>query len=104
MNRKRVTSPAVDVFAFGRLLYLVMTSCEPLETLDRQDIIQLAMKGRVPALAWPGDCRLGAQSAVTAGRCLEFHAADRPDMKTVYAEILAWEPLHGEEQDRQACP
>eukprot|EP00931_Biecheleriopsis_adriatica_P033081 TRINITY_DN19226_c0_g2_i1.p1 TRINITY_DN19226_c0_g2~~TRINITY_DN19226_c0_g2_i1.p1 ORF type:complete len:734 (-),score=79.13 TRINITY_DN19226_c0_g2_i1:201-2402(-) len=82
-------STAVDVFAFGRLLFLLATGTKPLLDMEVPNLIRAARDGRVPSLEWPDEVALpGCRQLAEA--CTQFVAEKRPGIRDIMLEIRRW--------------
>eukprot|EP00930_Biecheleria_cincta_P072254 TRINITY_DN59682_c0_g1_i1.p1 TRINITY_DN59682_c0_g1~~TRINITY_DN59682_c0_g1_i1.p1 ORF type:complete len:680 (+),score=96.88 TRINITY_DN59682_c0_g1_i1:100-2040(+) len=84
---------AVDVFAFGRLVFMIVTGIKPLRGMKMASLIQLASEGRVPCLDWelvsncnwPEEVMSACQQLSQA--CMEFQVEKRPSIYYVTQQV-----------------
>eukprot|EP00931_Biecheleriopsis_adriatica_P091184 TRINITY_DN65088_c0_g1_i1.p1 TRINITY_DN65088_c0_g1~~TRINITY_DN65088_c0_g1_i1.p1 ORF type:complete len:715 (+),score=60.99 TRINITY_DN65088_c0_g1_i1:44-2146(+) len=89
--RKSATT-SVDVFAFGRLMYLVGTGKKPLRNMTASQIKESAKSGVCPSLDWPESLPFSGSRSLSQA-CMRFHPGERPDMGRIIDEIDKW---HGD--------
>jgi len=81
---------SADVFSFGRVVYLIATSREPLAGKHRKQIIENAMKNVPEKLVWPKWSPSAGKFEVLAERALNLEAIVRPGIVEIHEEVLSW--------------
>eukprot|EP00931_Biecheleriopsis_adriatica_P033082 TRINITY_DN19226_c2_g1_i1.p1 TRINITY_DN19226_c2_g1~~TRINITY_DN19226_c2_g1_i1.p1 ORF type:complete len:711 (+),score=100.74 TRINITY_DN19226_c2_g1_i1:65-2197(+) len=84
---KSSVTPAVDIFALGRLLFRMATGQHPLEDMDRSSLKEAAKNGLVPSMAWPVEVPLPRCRELSEA-CTQFAPEKRPCIKHVL-EVLS---------------
>eukprot|EP00931_Biecheleriopsis_adriatica_P027395 TRINITY_DN16490_c0_g2_i2.p1 TRINITY_DN16490_c0_g2~~TRINITY_DN16490_c0_g2_i2.p1 ORF type:complete len:694 (-),score=83.72 TRINITY_DN16490_c0_g2_i2:82-2163(-) len=93
-------TPAADVFAFGRLLFLILTGISPLRGMKRERIMQLTMEGSLPSLDWETVSNSSWSEAVISAcqelseACTSFQVEKRPNIDCVTQQISGLRSLH----------
>eukprot|EP00811_Abedinium_folium_P034263 NODE_715_length_2810_cov_50.103243.p1 GENE.NODE_715_length_2810_cov_50.103243~~NODE_715_length_2810_cov_50.103243.p1 ORF type:complete len:835 (-),score=151.73 NODE_715_length_2810_cov_50.103243:196-2700(-) len=82
----------VDVYSFGRIVYLVVTGLNPSGILTKSCIIRCMRQGSIPPLVWPCSCAFSEQSQALCEDLLRFEPSLRPDIIKVHSELLNWMP------------
>ncbi|CAE8718086.1 unnamed protein product [Polarella glacialis] len=79
---------STDIFAFGRLMFLVMTDELPLKGVLPADVIRLAMLGEAPGLCWPAQATVHPTFQLLCSRCTSPSPSARPDAEEVLQELI----------------
>eukprot|EP00811_Abedinium_folium_P001977 NODE_11814_length_1263_cov_16.052817.p1 GENE.NODE_11814_length_1263_cov_16.052817~~NODE_11814_length_1263_cov_16.052817.p1 ORF type:complete len:407 (+),score=91.59 NODE_11814_length_1263_cov_16.052817:147-1223(+) len=94
VRRKCLPAVSADVFSFGRMIYHVTTSQQPLGTLSTAAITNWARtRGRVPPLQWPGSSAFYNEAVLLCEDTLHFEPTERLGIVAVHSRLLAWRPL-----------
>lgn len=83
--------PSIDVFAFGRLLFLIMAGRRPLQGRRPSAIKAAAKNGILPDLVWPKGIPLLYESKALCQACLLVDPTRRPSMQEVQARLVELE-------------
>lgn len=82
-------APSADVFSFGCLAYFIVMGQTRYADLDSQAIIAMVKKGLFAPLQWPRHVELCDLCRTLCDGALQFKAADRPSMATIYAIVAS---------------
>lgn len=86
------TSPAADVFSFGRLLYMISTGRTPLKDSTESEIVEHARTGQCPELDWPESMPLLEEVSGLCEACMSVEPNSRLGMVEVQRSVRAWVP------------
>ncbi|CAE8660706.1 unnamed protein product [Polarella glacialis] len=80
---------STDIFAFGRLVFFVMTGKRPLQAVLQADIMDLAKQGRAPDLCWPAEVAVHPRVPLLCQKCVSLAPSERPEAEVVLEELIA---------------
>lgn len=86
----RSPSCKADLFSLGALMSFALTDIKPFEGVDRNQILSMMRKGKLPRLNWPPtDTEQLSQLVRTGDMCYNIDPSKRPDIMHVL-EVLDW--------------
>merc|ERR1712232_1111415 len=105
-NPKAMPSTAVDVFAFGRLVYFVMSGSVPFDSTEQSKLLILksAKRGSVPEMNWAIGFPLRSECKDLCHDCLRNDAYLRPTMTEVHKRLCIWPMSPASPADMRAAP
>ncbi|CAL1171289.1 unnamed protein product [Cladocopium goreaui] len=86
----RSPSCKADVFSLGALMSFALTDIKPFEGVDRNQILSMMRKGKLPRLNWPlRDTEQLSQLVRMGEMCYSVDPSKRPDIMQVL-EVIGW--------------
>ncbi|CAE8613280.1 unnamed protein product [Polarella glacialis] len=79
---------STDIFAFGRLMFFLITGEVPLRGVLPVDISRLAEQGEAPPLCWPAEATCHPTFKLLCSRCTSLSPRARPDAEEVLEELI----------------
>ncbi|GLI60809.1 hypothetical protein VaNZ11_002915 [Volvox africanus] len=83
-------SRATDVWAFGVILWQMLTGAQPYLGLNQNEVIQ-GVQSNTLALSWPDEAPMSVAIIDLGRRCLSFKPEERPAFDSVLERLVAIE-------------
>ncbi|GIL81133.1 hypothetical protein Vretimale_12747 [Volvox reticuliferus] len=83
-------SRATDVWAFGVILWEMLTGARPYLGLNQNEVIR-GLQDNTLALSWPDEAPMSAAIIELGRKCLSFNPEERPTFEVVLEQLVAIE-------------